>query len=104
VEIGGITAALVKPGNAGPKFSMTKAAMLEQHKLKWPTIERDMKDAKANGLQSAKAGARGWNELPALEWARANNKLVNAAKPADSLLQAVNSMATVPGRKHTMEG
>ena len=95
-----VVAALVKPGNAGPKFSMTKAAMLGQHKPRWPTIERDMKDANENGLNSARAGFRGWIEADALEWARANNKLV---KPAGSLLHAVNSMANVPGRKHTME-
>ncbi|WP_138515379.1 hypothetical protein [Rhodoferax bucti] len=88
----------------GPKFSMTKASMLEQHKHQWRTIERDMTDASTNGLDAAKAGKRGWDENAALAWARANNKLLNPAKPAGALLHAINSMSNLPSRKHTLEG
>ena len=84
----------------GPTFSMTKAAMVEQHKHHWPTIERDMTDASSNELASAKAGARGWIESDALMWARANNKLTDTAKPAALLAHTMNSLS---GRKHTWE-
>ncbi len=94
---------LDEPTNTGPKFSMTKAAMVEQHKHQWPTIERDMTDASKNRLASAKAGKRGWNEADALAWARANNKLVNTSNTVSSLTQGVNSMSSLPGRKHTQE-
>jgi hypothetical protein len=96
--------ALVEPAKAGPKFSMTKAAMVAQHAHEWPTLERDMTDASTNGLAAAKAGARGWYEPDAMEWARANNKLANTSKSASSLTQAMNSMGNLPGRKHTLEG
>lgn len=82
-----------------PVFSMTKAAMIAQHKRKWPTIERDMSDAKRNGLHIAKAGSRGWWEAKALDWARANNKLLDADRPAAGLALAINSMANLPGKK-----
>jgi len=95
--------ALVDPAKAGPKFNMVKGAMVTQHKHQWPTIERDMNDASTNGLAAAKAGARGWYEPYALEWARANNKLTNNAKPANQLAQAMNSMGNLPGRKHTQK-
>ena len=95
--------ALIKPDKAGPKFNMTKAAMVAQHKHQWPTIERDMNDASTNGLAAAKAGLRGWHEPDALEWARANNKQTNNAKPANQLAQAMNSMGNLSGRKHTQE-
>jgi hypothetical protein len=59
-----------------PVFSMTKAAMIEQHKREWPSIEADFKDAANNGLAAAKAGARGWFEVGCMQWARSRNKLI----------------------------
>jgi hypothetical protein len=96
--------ALVEPDKTGPKFSMTKAAMVAQHKHQWPTIARDMNDASTNGLAAAKAGPRGWYEPDALEWARANNKMANTSNPASSLANAMRSMGSLTGRKHTLEG
>ena len=87
-----------------PKFSMTKAALIDSHEHEWPTIRRDMADAKTNGLAAAMAGARGWNESVALAWAKAKNKLKSVAKPADVLTQAMHSMVSLPGRKHTLQG
>ena len=78
------------PANS-PRFSMTKAAMISQHRHHWPSIEGDMGDAKRNGLHVTKAGARGWFEDVALAWARANNKLTDAAKPAAPLTLAMNN-------------
>ena len=78
--------------------------MVEQHKHEWPTIERDMSDANRNGLDAAKAGARGWNKAKAMDWARANNKLNSANKPAQTLNAAMNSMASLTSRKHTLKG
>lgn len=97
-------AALVKPNDANPHFSMTKAAMLTHHKHEWPTLERDITDASTNGLDAAKAGPRGWYETDAMAWARANNKLVNTSKPTSSLEHGLHKMVSLPGRKHTLEG
>ena len=58
-----------------------------------------MSDAKRNGLHIAKAGSRGWWEVKALAWAKANNKLLDAEKPAALLAQAMSSMANLPGKK-----
>ena len=82
-----------------PKFSMTKAAMVSEHKSQWPTIERNMADASKNGLAAAKSGVRGWDESVALGWAKANNKLENAAS---SLTQAMHSMGSLIGQKHKL--
>ena len=100
----GALVTLGETGKTGPKFSMTKRAMLTQHMHEWPTIERDMSDAKRNGLAAAKAGVRGWHEPDAMEWARANNKLENASKSSNSLMQAVNNMTSLPSFKHKLEG
>ena len=96
--------ALMEPNDANPHFSMTKAAMLTNHKHERPTLERDITDASTNGLAAAKAGPRGWYETDAMAWARANNKLVNASKSASALTQGMNRMGSLPGRKHTLEG
>ena len=99
-----VVAVLEELAKAGPIFNMTKASMVENHEHQWPTINRDIADASANGLASAKAGPRGWNEAFALEWARANNKLVNVSKPTSSLAQAMNSMSSLPGQRYGQGG
>lgn len=82
-----------------------KAALIAAHVHEWPTIERDIADANTNGLAAAaKAGVRGWFEDAALIWARANGKLISAAKPADSLAQAMHNLGALPSQKHTMQG
>ena len=82
-----------------------KAALIAAHVHEWPTIERDISDANANGLATAaKAGARGWRQADALTWARAKGKLICAAKPADALTQAMHNLGALPSRKHTMQG
>lgn len=100
----GALEAFGESGKTGPKFSMTKSSMIEQHKHEWPTIKRDIADAGRNGLSAAKAGVRGWHEQDALEWARANNKLENTSKSSYSLTQGVNTMTKLPGRIHRLEG
>ena len=82
-----------------------KAALVAAHVHEWPTNERDIADANTNGLAgAAKAGARGWKEDAALVWARANGKLISAAKPANSLAQAMHNLGSLPHRKHTIQG
>ena len=82
-----------------------KAALIAAHVHEWPSIERDIADANTNGLAAAaKAGARGWKEEAALVWARANGKLISAAKPANSLAQAMHNLGSLPHRKHTIQG
>ncbi len=89
----------------GPRFNMTKAAMIEQHKHEWPTIERDISDAKRNKLSAAaKEGARGWREADAMEWARNNRKLPRTQTPVNSLAGAVHKMSSLPASRHTLEG
>ncbi len=58
-------------------FPLTKKAMIANHQKDWPTIERDIKDASINGLNAAKFSGRKWVEELALNWARANNKLID---------------------------
>lgn len=90
--------------DTGPVFSMTKAAMIEQHKHEWPSIEGDIRDAANNKLATAKAGPRGWNESAAMAWAKANNKLKSTANPAGSLAQAMHSLSNLPVTRHTLKG
>lgn len=88
-----------------PVVPFKKAALVAAHVHEWPTIESDISDAATNGLAAtAKAGARGWREDAALIWARANGKLISAAKTADSLAQAMHNMGNLPSRKHTLQG
>ena len=91
--------------STAPVVPFKKAALVAAHVHEWPTIESDISDAATNGLAAtAKAGARGWREDAALIWARANGKLISAAKTADSLAQAMHNMGNLPSRKHTLQG
>ncbi|MDO8732708.1 MAG: hypothetical protein Q7L55_09095 [Actinomycetota bacterium] len=85
-----------------PELSMTKAAMIAQHKHEWPTIVGDMSNAVDNKLASAKAGKRRWKEADAIAWAKANNKLISNANPADSLPQIMHNMSTLPTTRHKL--
>lgn len=88
----------------GPKFSMTKAGLIDAHEHEWPTIRGDIAGAASNGLKAAKAGSRGWYEGTAMEWARAKGKLTGKNETTSTLNGAMNRMATLPVRKHTLEG
>lgn len=70
-------ASSTKTFNGIKAFPLTKQAMITNHKKNWPTIERDIKDASKNGLVAAKFSDRKWVEELALNWARANNKLID---------------------------
>lgn len=90
-----------KAAPTGPKLSMTKAALIAQHKHEWPTIEGDIRGASENGLsKAAKAGARDWYEDAAMQWARSRNRLT-VSTPAATLN---NVMSKLPSRKHHLEG
>lgn len=96
---------VVASASNAPVVPFKKAALVAAHVHEWPTIESDISDAATNGLAAtAKAGARGWWEDAALIWARANGKLISAAKTADSLAQAMHNMGNLPSRKHTLQG
>ncbi|OGB54332.1 MAG: hypothetical protein A2503_01260 [Burkholderiales bacterium RIFOXYD12_FULL_59_19] len=91
--------------SSAPAVPFTKAALISAHAHEWPTLKRDIADAAQNGLATAaKAGARGWSETEALNWARARGKLISAAKPADSVDQAMRNMSKLPSKKHTFQG
>lgn len=95
----------VVAGSDAPVVPFKKAALIDAHIHEWPSIARDIADANTNGLAAAaKAGARGWKEDAALVWARANGKLISAAKPANSLAQAMHNLGSLPHRKHTIQG
>ena len=96
---------VAESANDAPVLPFKKAALVAAHVHEWPTIESDISDAATNGLAAAaKAGKRGWREDAALNWARANGKLISAAKTADSLAQAMHNMGNLPSRKHTLQG
>lgn len=92
------------PTASGPRLTMKKAALVEQHESDWPTVERDLSDANRNGLAAAaKAGAREWYEDRALEWARVKGKLQSNTKSDDSINGAMRRMAkSLPSQKHSL--
>lgn len=65
-----------------------RAALIANNLRRWPTIERDLKDAAANGLSEAARDleANGWWwEGSALEWARSRSKVQEASQSWDGL-------------------
>lgn len=64
-----------------PEPQLKRVALVARHAHCWQTIERDLKDASANGLRGAAGGLeRGWwREAAALDWARARGKLIEHA-------------------------
>lgn len=90
-----------KAAQTGPRLSMTRAALIAQHKHVWQSIETDIKGASENGLsRAAKAGARDWNEEAAMQWARSKNKLIQPTSAAS----LNNVMSKLPIRKHRLKG
>lgn len=90
-----------KAAPTGPRLSITKAALITQHKHEWPTIEGDIRGASENGLsKAAKAGARDWYEDAAMQWARSKNKLIQPASTAT----LTSVMSSLPSRRHRLEG
>jgi hypothetical protein len=87
-----------------PEFSMSRSALVKAHLAKWPTIESDLKDASKNGLASAKAGKRDWNETHALEWARSRGKLLSANTTTSILDSAMRKPSPLPSRTHRLKG
>lgn len=83
-----------------PMLSMTKFAMIQQHRHEWPTIEADIRGASENDLSIAMAGKRGWDETKAMAWARSKGKLV--VPPNSTSLES--SMNKIVGRKHMLDG
>jgi hypothetical protein len=83
-------ASSTKTFNGIAAFPLTKQAMITNHQKDWPTIERDIKDASQNGLVAAKFLNRKWVEELALNWARANNKLIDRSN-GSVLLQGTMS-------------
>lgn len=90
-----------RPVVTSPRFSMTRAALIDAHKHEWSTIERDISDASSNGLDAAKAGPRSWNEAIAMEWAQARGKL---KKSSSELAVATHNMASLSSRTHKLKG
>ena len=83
---------------AGPTIDrgacVKRTALIDRNCRRWPSIERDLKDASENGLsRAAKADTYGdWWEGDALAWAEARNKL--QAQPAPlGLAGTVHRMA-----------
>ena len=85
---------------SSPKFSMTRAALVAQHRHEWPTIEADIKDASKNGLSAARVDARGWDEDLAVDWARSKDKLI---QPAVAGARLSSAMANLSVTTHLME-
>lgn len=68
---------------------LKRRALIEQHVARWPSIERDLKDASVNGLREAAGCVRRgwWREGAALEWARVRGKLIEAQRAAASVFR-----------------
>lgn len=71
-----------------------RAALIADNVRRWPTIERDLKDAATNGLsEAAKDGAVGWWwEGSAVEWARARAKVQDIAPGLASVTSTIHRM------------
>jgi hypothetical protein len=80
-------------------FPMSRLAMIQQHEKKWRTIAADIRGASENGLHTAKAGTRGWDEGKALEWARSKGKLFE--KPEQMVLD--NSMKNMIDTRYGLD-
>jgi hypothetical protein len=104
VAVEAVSVCEIRKAMDAPRFSMNRTALIDAHEHEWPAIRRDIADASTNGLAAAKAGAREWHEMQALEWARAKGRLKSAIKPAAELAKTMNSMASIQGRKHKLEG
>jgi hypothetical protein len=78
---------------------LKKVALVRKYAGVWATVESDLAHASENGLSRvAKAAAHGmWREVAALEWARQNGKIIEAARTAPTLLSGL------PGRVHRLE-
>jgi hypothetical protein len=96
----GLASNPTRPQPGTPTLFMTRFAMIQQHQREWPTIDADIRGACDNGLNVAKAGARGWFEAEAVAWARSKGKLI---VPPNSTPLAV-SMNSIVGRKHMLDG
>lgn len=103
VELAGTLDAL-EVTEARAVFSMTRRGMIAAHKNEWPSILTDLAGAAHNGLAAAKAGPRGWLEHVALNWARANGKLIKADTPVDLLAQTMLTMGDLPSKKYLLKG
>lgn len=87
-----------------PAIPFKKAALIDKYHHEWPTIARDIKDAKENGLaDAAKAGDRGWWEDRSLAWAEANGKKVAASKNTEQLQEAMRILSNLPSRSHSLK-
>lgn len=74
-----------------------RKALIDDNLRRWPTIERDLKDASTNGLSEAARMASKpgwWYEGSALEWARARGKLREQA----------HGLGGLPSRTHLLQG
>ncbi len=84
-----------EPPSADRGLRVKRKALIERNSRRWPSIERDLKDASENGLsKAAKADDTygHWWEGDALKWADARNKLAAPATPL-SLSSVVHRMA-----------
>lgn len=71
------------------EVKMKKQGLINAHKHQWPSIEGDIDRAAKNGLETAKAGARGWFEGKALNWARANGKITQSRSSTSNIWPAL---------------
>lgn len=81
---------------------LKRAALVRKLSGKWPTIDRDLRDAVQNGLkQAAGADQRGfWHEERALAWAHQRGKVLNSS----ALDTSANSVFSQPGTVHRIKG
>lgn len=97
--VASVEPAETKPVNRG--WVMKKAALIKKNVHQWPTITGDFHSSSENDLSKvAKAPGHGdWFEDDAINWARQRGKLTEANQQAPA-----NSIFSITGKKHTIEG
>jgi hypothetical protein len=72
-------------------WMMKRSALIKKHICRWPTIERDLRDASENGLsKAAKAPGHGeWFETLALNWAKQRAKYIDEKPESQAVIETV---------------
>lgn len=91
----------VKAERVDAGWVMKRSALIKKHICRWPTIERDLRDASENGLSNAaKAPVHGeWFETLALNWAKQRTKYTEEVPERPAALETVWSTT-----QHKLEG
>jgi hypothetical protein len=77
---------------------MKKAAMIQNFRNEWPTLEGDINNASRSGLRVAKLGSGFYDIDKAIKWARENGKFHDSAGPRTKVNSIYDSVTSVKKR------